>query len=381
MKLLIVEQFAKTVARDTLQLAEEMSKTEATSVYLGDDYSVDLSKYNVETIIGFRNVYKGSPFSKARKYIRSIHELESYLARTKYDAVILQWFSLPWIEWRAIKRISKRTPVYCLLHDLVPFDRKPFQLHFLSKIYIFASGIFVQSKKALNDFPKVYPKVLTPRHYVGCAFGASSNALYIEKNEARETLSIPQGAIVFLLYGTIRKSKGFMTLLNAISLAQKERKDVFLLVAGSLRDYEESDILDLSKSSLINGSFRYDFRYIKDEEEAYYFNAADVVCIPYLEVTQSGVQQLALHYKKPLIVSDSGNLLDGIEKGVNGYSFHAGDCQDLKNKILDLCKKKESFDKMGEASFAIGERDFNLSNKANAIITAINSKKGEEHER
>ena len=91
-----------------------------------------------------------------------------------------------------------------------------------------------------------------------------------------------------------------------------------------------------------------------------------------------------LNLSKTLSDLNNESLNDSIKKSVKSNKSLQ---KSLSNKSLKDLKKnsnnisKESFDKMGEASFAIGERDFNLSNKANAIITAINSKKGEEHER
>ncbi len=376
MRILLVEQFAKTVGRDSMQLAEEMNHLQATSVYLSDDHTLELDRYPVhEVVIGFHNVFSGNPFAKVKKYLRGVKELVEHIEKEKYDAVILQWFCLPWIEWRSVKRMGKSTRVFILLHDLIPFDRKPLQMTYLSKIYNLASGIFVQSKKALAEFPSVYPRVKTPRYFVGCAFGAASNAIFLDKGEARKHLEIPDDAIVYLLYGTVRKTKGLPLLIKAIGKAQKQNEKVFLLVAGTLRDYTEKQIQDFADMYLKPNSYRFDFRYVEDDEEKWFFNASDVICVPYLEVTQSGVQQLAFHYKKPLIVSDSGNLPEGVEEGKNGYVFKTGVEDDLADKIIRLSDPKANLFKMGEISYEIGERDFNLTKKAKAILKAI--EKGE----
>ena len=378
MAILLVEQFAKTVGRDSMQLGEEMNHLFATSVYLSDDHTLDLNRYPVNNVIlGFHNVFSGNPFAKVKKYLRSVSELTKHIEQEKYDAVILQWFCLPWIEWRQVKRMTKSTRVYILLHDLVPFDKKPLQMTYLSKIYNLATGIFIQSRKALAEFPSVFPKVKTPRFFVGCAFGASTNAFFIDKNEAKEHLGVPKDSVVYLLYGTVRKSKGLPQLIAAIGKAQKTNAKVYLLVAGSLRDYTEKQINELATNSMRPGSYRFDFRYVPDEEEKWFFNACDVVCVPYLEVTQSGVQQLALHYKRPLIVSDSGNLSEGVEPGKNGYVVRTGDVDELADAISKLADPECDLDAMGAVSYEIGERDFNLSNKAKAILDAIKETKDE----
>ncbi len=373
MKILLVEQFAKTVGRDSIELAEEMNRLVSTSVFLSDDHTLDLKRYSPEQIItGFHDVFRGNIFSKTRKYLRSTKELVAYIKKESYCAVILQWFCVPWIEWKFVKQMAASSRVYILLHDLIPFNKKPFQMSALSKIYNYASGIFIQSKKAMIDFGKFYPKVKSPIYYVGCAFGSVSNAVLADQKEARKRLGIPRDATVFLLYGTIRKSKGLPLLIEGVGEAQTQNKSIFLLVAGSLRDYSPNEIEALAKNKLLPNSYSFVFSYIPDDEEKWFFNSSDVVCLPYLEVTQSGVEQLAFHYKKALVVSDEGNLSDGVRDGENGYVFHSGDAKSLAQAISLLADSKTSLEKMGQISYDIGRQDFSLEKKAMAIISAIN---------
>ena len=62
-----------------------------------------------------------------------------------------------------------------------------------------------------------------------------------------------------------------------------------------------------------------DSRYIPDEEVKWYFSAADVVILPYREITGSAVAKLTLGFARPAIATDVGGLSVVIEDDVNGF--------------------------------------------------------------
>ena len=59
-------------------------------------------------------------------------------------------------------------------------------------------------------------------------------------------------------------------------------------------------------------------RYVPNEEIGVYFSAADVVVLPYLEATQSGVAQIAFAFERPVITTKVGGLAETIEHGRSG---------------------------------------------------------------
>ena len=59
--------------------------------------------------------------------------------------------------------------------------------------------------------------------------------------------------------------------------------------------------------------------YIDNNEIATYFFAADVVVLPYNEVTQSGVLQIAYAFGKPVVATCLGGFKEAVENGKNGF--------------------------------------------------------------
>ena len=77
-------------------------------------------------------------------------------------------------------------------------------------------------------------------------------------------------------------------------------------------------------------------KYIPNEEVARYFAASDLVVIPYVSATQSGIVQLAYGFGKPVVVSRVGGLPEVVEDGVTGYLVPPKDSASISSAVLDF---------------------------------------------
>jgi glycosyltransferase involved in cell wall biosynthesis len=108
---------------------------------------------------------------------------------------------------------------------------------------------------------------------------------------------------------------------------------VRLLVVGEFYEGEEAHRatvreLDLADRTTIVAD------YVPDEEVATYFAAADVVVLPYLRATQSGITQVALGLGVPMIASRVGGLPEAVREGENGLLVPPGDPAALAAAIV-----------------------------------------------
>jgi len=81
---------------------------------------------------------------------------------------------------------------------------------------------------------------------------------------------------------------------------------------------------------------------------ARYFAASDLVVIPYVTATQSGIVQLAFGFGKPVVVSRVGGLPEVVEEGVTGYLVPPQDCASISNAVLDFYQQNREAE-MSEA--------------------------------
>ena len=72
-----------------------------------------------------------------------------------------------------------------------------------------------------------------------------------------------------------------------------------------------------------------------------YFAAADLVVLPYISATQSGVVQIAFGFEKPVIVTKVGGLPDVVANGVTGYVIEPENSQELARTVVNFYDGKK----------------------------------------
>src|SRR6185436_18472550 len=75
-------------------------------------------------------------------------------------------------------------------------------------------------------------------------------------------------------------------------------------------------------------------RYTPNEEVAEIFERADVLVLPYVSASQSGVARIALSNGLPVIASRTGWLSETVIDGLNGLLFPPGDSDALAKQVV-----------------------------------------------
>lgn len=106
-----------------------------------------------------------------------------------------------------------------------------------------------------------------------------------------------------LFFGHIRKSKGIDVFIDAIKHFDKnELGNLQFIIAGNDPDRILPDLLlglNEYSSKIICIS-----RYIEDNELNYIFSNVDYVVLPYKEISQSGILETSIYFRKRMILSD-----------------------------------------------------------------------------
>lgn len=140
---------------------------------------------------------------------------------------------------------------------------------------------------------------------------------------ARQKLQIAQDKFVFLFFGNIKGYKGVDALLEAYKIIKSTRNDVVLLVAGRVFDKESESKLQAQANA--DPTILFNTGFIEDSDVQYYFNAADLVVLPYKRVLTSGAALLSVAFECPVIAPRSGLIPELIEDGKHGYLFDSYD--------------------------------------------------------
>ena len=165
--------------------------------------------------------------------------------------------------------------------------------------------------------------------------GAYDNT--ISREEARTKLGLKKQHRVVLFLGGIRMYKGIDELIQAFTMLHGE--ELRLVIAGKPKhNMSEEDV-----QKMVQGDSRIllALQFIPDDDLQIYFNAADVVVLPYANVLSSGSALLAMSFGRPVIapsigclteiVIDSAGILYGPEETNGLYSaLEKAMSQDLK---------------------------------------------------
>lgn len=133
---------------------------------------------------------------------------------------------------------------------------------------------------------------------------------------------------ILLFFGYVRKYKGLNVLIQAMPETLESIPDAKLLVVGEFYD-DETSYTNLVRANHLQDSVEIINRFVSNEEVGNYYSIADVVVLPYLSATQSGILNVAYGFHKPVVVTDVGGLTESVEEGKTGVITVPGDSKKL----------------------------------------------------
>ena len=212
----------------------------------------------------------------------------------------------------------------------------------LTRLVLKRGDYFItQSNMDAEDLLSIKPQahhVVTP-HPTYNAFKLQD----MSKEEARDILKISKEEKVLLFFGFVREYKGLKYLLEAMPEIANNISDVQLWVVGDFGSDRESYFTQIDKLG-ISKNVKVVEGYIADAEVEKYFAASDLVVLPYISATQSGIVQIAYGFQKPVLVTNVGGLPDVVTNEKTGYVVEAESAGAIAEKIVDFFEKNREDD-------------------------------------
>ena len=139
-----------------------------------------------------------------------------------------------------------------------------------------------------------------------------------------------------LFFGRIAKYKGLKYLVEACHILQAQGKMFSLVVAGTGDDFEvnEAGLKQIHHLTLVN-------RRIMPNEIENLFTSSDIIVLPYIEASQSGVIAYALGFGKPCVATRTGSIPEMIQDGYNGLLTVPADAKSLADSLAQLMDDAE----------------------------------------
>jgi glycosyltransferase involved in cell wall biosynthesis len=257
------------------------------------------------------------------------------IARYKPDLIVYSWwhpFFAP--AFGTIARLARwfggaRSCYIC--HNAIPHERSPIDRLLLR--YVFATGdaFIAHSQQDADDLRRFRPKATVhqnphPTYVIFAPDDAPST------DEAKRALGLT-GKKVLLFFGFVREYKGLHYLLEAMEQLDSA-EGYHLVVVGEFYDDDRKYRAALDRLER-RGQLTLIDRYVPNEDVPGYFIAADLVMVPYLSATQSGVIQIAYGFLKPVVATTVGGIPEVVVDGSTGYLVPPGDAGALGRAARD----------------------------------------------
>lgn len=290
--------------------------------YSNDSFKIENTNYMLHT---------ANPFNIIRT--------ARYIRRKEPDIVLIQWWHPYFVPcYFLLEKFMGKQNVVFVCHNVFPHERFPMDKLLTRLVLKGGKHYIVHAKeegKELEQIRQNADYVVTP-HPTYNAFRFEG----ISKQQARERLHISKEEKILLFFGYVREYKGLKYLLQAMpeiihgrmEMSGREGNKVQLWIVGEFgADREEH--MNLINELGIESHVRLVDNYIPDRDVEKYFAAADLVVLPYISATQSGIVQIAFGFTKPVIVTEVGGLPDVVEDGKTGYVVKPGKPEEIARAV------------------------------------------------
>lgn len=239
-------------------------------------------------------------------------------------AVVFQWWQ-PFFGLLvgSLARSFRRSGIRCILecHNVFPHESSFLDRWLMRFALSAADHLITHSERDRDLLLSVLPNT---------SVSVSPLPVLEEFSDAR---TAARSGRTILFFGKVRKYKGLEVLLAAMPevLARLECR---LLIVGEFYDplekYER-----LIAEYKIEGHVRIDNRYVRNEEVPGIFREADVLVLPYVHASQSGVARIAISNALPIIASNVGGLSEAVQENVTGLLVPPRDPKALADRLVD----------------------------------------------
>lgn len=334
------------------------------SLYVSFLYDLLKDKFNV-TIVNYKLLYPSILFPgttqndtsghiikevESTRVINSVNPLTwfkaaKFIKAQNADIIIFDWWN-PFFgpSHRVISSLIKkqyRNKIVFITENVISHEAR-FVDRLLTKIGLKNADVFIALsnvvENTLKNFTnkKIYKSALP---IYGC-YNLDKN---IDVRKQKEILSFSKDDDVLLFFGYVRKYKGLNILIDAFPAILETNPKAKLLIVGEFYDsadkyYQQIETLGIKDHVKVVQKF------VPNEDVGKYYSIADIVILPYLTGTQSGVLNIAYGFGKPVIVTNVGGLAEDVIDNNTGYIIEPNNASEIVNSVKKFFNDRSKTD-------------------------------------
>ncbi len=351
------KRFLSGISYYTIRLANAMSAKSSVSVvcfrqllptflFPGKSHvGKDISNLNFSPKV---SVFDGMDYNNPFTWINAYQ----FIKKQASDVVILQWWTSSVAHMHLLLKLfstlAGKPKMVIEFHEVVdPFEESILPIRLYSKI---TGKILRKNMDAYITHSESDKQLVADRYAIDPGkIHVIPHGLYdqygelLESKDAKNILSITE-EFVILSFGLIRKYKGIPYLIRAFEklpeeIAHKSR----LLIVGEVWE-DRKELLDQIEASPYSDRITLVDEYVSDDKVNVYFSAADVVVLPYLRASQSGIAHIAMSFGKPVVVSEVGGLKESMANYEGTFFVQPGDVDSIRDAVLSQFNNKKHYE-------------------------------------
>ena len=375
MKILFIETLGDGgIAHYTYNLIKSLRKRDVnTTLITTDTYEIrdtEIKTYGLfyklafSIISNFPIISKETVFPTVIRRVLKLLEFPFNMIQTmmiakkeRFDIIHFQTIHLIELLLVALFKFYGFRVVYTI-HNVMPGHKKlsSIQKKLYAALYHFCDFFIIHSEISKNEVIALYsinPKKVYVIPHGDYRFFVPH--VFVSKKVAKKRLGIISERKVILFFGAIRSNKGLHDLIAAIPIVKKAVQNIMLMIVGeAVHNYKRYK--DQIGELRIQNCIYEELKYISNDRVSDYFFATDLVVLPYHEISQSGVLQVAYAFGKPVIATRVGGFQEIIDEGKNGYLVPPQKPSVLAEKIIELLTDNGKIEQMGKHSLMLSKK-------------------------
>lgn len=206
----------------------------------------------------------------------------------------------------------------------------------LKAVYQQADALFVHSDlqaDELNDWADVRPDKIHVVPHGPYPHGRPT----ADRGKLRRRYGLPKNGQVALFFGQIRDEKNLEGFIRGMALCD-ENLHLFVAGAANSRHRDINYYEMIAREAGVGGRVTFLNRFIEEVEVADVFGTADWVALPYKAgfTSQSGVLNVAAHYRKPLLVGCAPVIRSTVESSQIGVAARGDEPTAIAPAIAEI---------------------------------------------
>jgi D-inositol-3-phosphate glycosyltransferase len=338
-------------------LADALAAAGVRVTIAGSDHWL-LPDFRAVTVLPlFRGTHGSGPrLLRGIHYVQSVARVVARLRRDRVPIAHWQYIEIAAVDLGAFMILrATGVRVVLTLHETTPWDAGKVGRVLARLLARAASAVIVHHPEDLAELDRMgvsRSRVSVIQHGDYALFARPD----LTQSEARTRLGLGHGPLA-LFFGSIRPSKGVDDLVEAWAQVQAAEPRARLAIVGPTYRGHGPELAGHVRTMGLEDSVLLRLGTVDPEVTNAWYRAADVVVLPYREITTSGVLRYAYSSGRTVVATAVGEHRDLVSPGVTGELVPVQRPDVLAATILERFADPEGTVAMGQSALALVRRE------------------------